>query len=164
MTNTLTISREQLDRWAQMAEVFDDGGDGADPETAHTLAQELRVILSAPAVERQEEWAYCPECGCKDMHHEQGEHKQCANCYQEWFSDIDYSEVVRGNLEKLKASPPAPVAVVDENSEFEKWAKTQSEINDLRIDEIGLYYNLKTGIAHDAWQARACLDKVKEMN
>lgn len=57
-------------------------------------------------------WSYCPECGCEELHHEVGEHKQCANCHQEWFSDIDYSDVVRGNLQKLKAEQPAPVAVV----------------------------------------------------
>lgn len=44
------------------------------------------------------EWAYCPECGCEELHHEQGEHKQCANCYQEWFSSVDYSDVVRKHL------------------------------------------------------------------
>lgn len=44
------------------------------------------------------EWAYCPECGCEELHHEQGEHKQCANCHQEWFSSIDYSRVVREHL------------------------------------------------------------------
>lgn len=61
-------------------------------------------IAGAPVVERQPTpWSYCPECGCEELHHEQGEHKQCANCRQEWFSDIDYSEVVRGNLEKLKS-------------------------------------------------------------
>ncbi len=58
-------------------------------------------------------WSYCPECGCEELHHEEGEHKQCANCHQEWFSDLDYSEVVRGNLARLKAEQPAPVAVVN---------------------------------------------------
>lgn len=56
-------------------------------------------------------WSYCPECGCEELHHEEGEHKQCASCHQEWFSDIDYSDVVRGNLAKLKAEQPAPVSV-----------------------------------------------------
>ncbi|UQI33044.1 hypothetical protein M3M50_10575 [Pseudomonas bijieensis] len=70
---------------------------------------------SAPADKGQGEpvvWSYCPECGCEELHHEEGEHKQCANCHQEWFSDIDYSKVVRGNLAKRKAEQPAPVAVV----------------------------------------------------
>jgi len=56
-------------------------------------------------------WSFCPECGCKELHHEEREHKQCKNCHQEWFSDIDYSETVRWNLQKLKAVRPAPVAV-----------------------------------------------------
>lgn len=47
---------------------------------------------------KETEWAYCPECGCEELHHEQGEHKQCANCHQEWFSSIDYSRVVREHL------------------------------------------------------------------
>ena len=68
-----------------------------------------------PADQHQEDpavWSYCPECGCEETHHEEGKHKQCANCHQEWFSDIDYSEVVRGNLQKLKAEQPAPVFAV----------------------------------------------------
>lgn len=45
-----------------------------------------------------EAWAYCPECGCEDVRHEEGEHKQCAQCHQEWFSSVDYSDVVRKHL------------------------------------------------------------------
>lgn len=61
---------------------------------------------------------------------------------------------------------PAPVSAdsAEENMRFEKWAKTQSNINDLRTDEIGLYYNQKTGIAHDAWQARANIAAVTRLN
>jgi len=87
-------------------------------------------------------WSYCPECGCEDLHHEQGEHKQCASCYQEWFSDIDYSEVVRGNLVKLKDSPPAPVAVV---------LPERKPITPGFVDATNRGWN-------------SCLDKVKEMN
>lgn len=71
--------------------------------------------MGKPAAQHQGDpvaWSWCPECGCEELHHEEGAHKQCANCHQEWFSDIDYSEVVRGNLRKLKAGQPAPVAVV----------------------------------------------------
>lgn len=69
----------------------------------------------APAAQPQGEpvaWTYCPECGCEEIHHQQGRHKQCAECHQEWFSDLDYSDVVRGHLKKLKAERPAPVSVV----------------------------------------------------
>ena len=48
---------------------------------------------------------YCPECGSLDVRYEDGNHKQCASCAQEWFSDIDYSDVVRQNLNRLYAAP-----------------------------------------------------------
>lgn len=76
--------------------------------------KELRAILDKPANRHQADpvaWSYCPECGCEELRHACGEHKQCKNCHQEWFSDIDYSEVVRGNLQKIKAEQPAPVAL-----------------------------------------------------
>jgi hypothetical protein len=43
-------------------------------------------------------WGYCPECGSKEIHHEEGTHKQCKLCSQEWFSDVDYSGVVAAYL------------------------------------------------------------------
>jgi hypothetical protein len=64
-----------------------------DADTITALRAEVERLTAA--------WAYCPECGSQDLHHEEGEHKQCAKCYQEWFSDIDYSEVVRANLEVM---------------------------------------------------------------
>lgn len=48
-------------------------------------------------------WTYCPECGCKEVRHEEGDHKECAECHQEWFADIDYTDVVRENLSTRKA-------------------------------------------------------------
>lgn len=99
-------------------------------------------------------WSYCPECGCEELQHEQGRHKQCANCHQEWFSDIDYSEVVRGNLAKLKSSPPTSVVMVlDESVEFEKW-----------WHRTPILRKGKLQIAQEAWQARACLGKIEELN
>jgi hypothetical protein len=55
---------------------------------------------------------------------------------------------------QLYTSPPAPVAVhLDENVEFEKWwCRTP------------ILRKGKLQIAQEAWEARACLDKVKEMN
>jgi len=43
-------------------------------------------------------WTYCPECGSTEIRHAEGDHKQCACCLQEWFADIDYTDVVRTNL------------------------------------------------------------------
>lgn len=50
-------------------------------------------------------WQFCPECGCEEVRYEEGRHKQCARCGQEWFSDIDYLDVVARNLRRLSASP-----------------------------------------------------------
>lgn len=77
--------------------------------------EEAVRLEQVPAAQPQGEpvaWTYCPECGCEEIHHQQGRHKQCAECHQEWFSDLDYSDVVRGHLKKLKAERPAPVSVV----------------------------------------------------
>lgn len=46
------------------------------------------------------EWKYCPECGSEQTHCEEGKHKECTICYQEWWSDCDYSDVVKINLAK----------------------------------------------------------------
>ena len=46
-------------------------------------------------------WNSCPECGSSEIAHEEGDHKQCAGCGQEWFSDINYSSVVQKNLARL---------------------------------------------------------------
>ncbi|AZP72830.1 hypothetical protein EJJ20_29955 [Pseudomonas poae] len=43
-----------------------------------------------------------------------------------------------------------------ENKQFEAWARTQSQV-ELRLCDIGLYYERQTGLAHDAWQHRAKL-------
>ena len=58
-------------------------------------------LAAVPAQVMVKPWNYCPECGCEEPRYGEGPHKQCARCYQEWFTDIDYSGVVRGNLERL---------------------------------------------------------------
>lgn len=57
--------------------------------------------VSAEVLKVHAAWTYCPECGSDDVRHEEGDHKQCAKCRQEWFADIDYTDVVRGHLAKL---------------------------------------------------------------
>lgn len=47
------------------------------------------------------EWTFCPECGSEEIHYEEGNHKQCAYCHQEWYSHINYSRVVKVNLQEL---------------------------------------------------------------
>lgn len=118
--------------------------------TACVTCAKVEAERAAPVVERQPTpWSYCPECGSQKLHHEEGEHKQCANCHQEWFSDIDYSEVVRGNLEKLKSSPPAPVTVA-----MVELLKRVVECGALTFDSQPDFEVLEAEIC-------ACLDKVK---
>lgn len=61
---------------------------------------------------------------------------------------------------KCKAAQPQGEPVeydpAKENKQFEVWARTQSQV-DLRLCDIGLYYERQTGLAHDAWQHRAKL-------
>jgi len=105
-------------------------------------------VHAEPAAQHQGEpvaWRYCPECGSEELHHEEGEHKQCANCHQEWFSDIDYSEVVRGNLQKLKAEQPAPVAVV--MPERKTKADYSGYIEQFQSEAAGLYNSALDDVA-----------------
>lgn len=66
-------------------------------------------------VELKPDWYFCPECGSLvnrflDRDEEGGKHYQCERCYQEWYSDIDYTDCVQSNLssmwEKLRTEVP----------------------------------------------------------
>lgn len=67
-----------------------------DARSADVWAAGLAAAPQPPVGDAQ--WSYCPECGSDEIHHAEAEHKQCANCHQEWFSDIDYSDTVRHHL------------------------------------------------------------------
>jgi DNA repair exonuclease SbcCD ATPase subunit len=46
-------------------------------------------------------WVYCPECGNGSFHVDESiskTHRQCIGCGQEWFCDINYSDVMQENL------------------------------------------------------------------
>ena len=154
MSGKIEISREQIDRWAKMAEVFDDGGDGADPETARTLAQEIHQALTAPVVERQEPVAWIKPDVAATLRGD-----ECCYAFGE--------QNPKGTLIPLYASPPAPLAAVPALWEV------------LVRDEPGNpestceYVYVSSAIERDALLRRggasvfaeyACLDKVKELN
>jgi hypothetical protein len=78
-----------------------------------------------------------------------------------WCGDepdfIEDGTVARNAL-SASAEPSAPVER-DENADFEKWARSRITPLNLELDEIGLYHDLAAGTAHDAWQARAALER-----
>ena len=71
---------------------------GAVLRFARAIEAEVRSKQCVQKPKPTKEWSYCPECGSEYVRHHEGEHKQCANCHQEWFSDIDYTDVVRKHL------------------------------------------------------------------
>jgi putative hemolysin len=77
--------------------------------------QYRRIVYAAPTSDQQAgavaaAWAYCPECGSEEIRYEEGGHKQCAICHQEWWTDVDYSDVVRKHLHEWKYGA-APAAI-----------------------------------------------------
>lgn len=69
------------------------GIDGSDGE--------FRYKWVALEIARLKEWTYCPECGSTKLHHQEGKHRQCGDCGQEYFTDIDYTKVVQEHLWQL---------------------------------------------------------------
>ncbi len=77
-----------------------------------------------------------------------------------WGFMVDGVKVpYRTYLEEKEKKKPSPEA---ESAAFESWARSRITPLDLRLDEIGLYFNEVTGVSHDAWQARAALAEEKE--
>lgn len=74
---------------------------------------EQPTLAATQAGNMSAKWGYCPECGSEEVRHEEGEHKQCAACRQEWFADIDYTDVVRGHLAKRTQAGDAWISVQD---------------------------------------------------
>lgn len=60
------------------------------------------LAQAADSLEAQEAvaWNYCPECGGTDHAHLGGEGFFCQDCGQEWFPDLNYTDVVKKNLSK----------------------------------------------------------------
>ncbi len=46
---------------------------------------------------------FCPECGSTNIRSDLSigkTHRQCEECFQEFFSDVDYSDIIKGNSEE----------------------------------------------------------------
>ena len=101
---------------------------GWGKDKAATYSIPLYAAPVQPVKQEPVAWMYCPECGSLDVRYEDGNHKQCASCAQEWFSDIEYSDVVRQNLNRLHAAPVDAKAIRAEAlEEAAKWFENITE-------------------------------------
>ena len=53
-------------------------------------------------------WTYCPECGSQDYEHVDYLGKgsrQCKDCGQEWWTDVDYTDTMRKIVSRLQSKP-----------------------------------------------------------
>lgn len=128
-------------------------GLGYDDPTVQAQFCAFRAVFAAPVVERQP-YGYwiCPKGNPKlgSFHHEVLDTTE------------QYCEVT-----PLYSSPPAPVAV-DERAEFENYYRDRIMGNRTGVrflrSSSGAYLDREVVEMWSGWQARACLDKVKEMN
>ena len=146
MTNdkTVTMSRELAE------EIFDELPDWNTP-----AGTTLGALLAAPVVERQDPAAYLRQSDIVRLNQ-----PHVAGCAASLSK-----EPAAGFL----AIYTAPVAVVlDERAEFEAWYLGKFCGGQARlfrcVNADQIYYFAEVQSKWDAWQARACLDKVKELN
>ena len=127
--------------------------DMLNPYADFATHDRLRALLAAPVVERQPFFYGIMQPDGKPHYSEL--------CVSGEASDLE-SEVESMNEDgdggyrvvALYASQPAPVSVVlDEGVEFEKWWCHTPVLRKGKLQ-----------IAQEAWEARACLDKIKELN
>lgn len=119
----------------------------------HDEMNQLRALLAAPVVERQEPVVIDLDAvDWETIQQAADESNWMPNEYMrnDWVADVcNFLKYGRADT-----SPPAPVAVsLNESAEFNKWWSTTEVLKKSKLQ-----------IAQEAWQARACLDKVEEMN
>lgn len=148
MSDSLYIPRQLVQRWVDNTDFFEDlrGKSMTEIDKAKKdddlITEELRAILAAPVVERQEPVAF--------VRITEGNPKVSL------FSWVQKVPLPVGKYQ-LYTSPPAPVAVVLPDHEF------RETVNRLRaISEMyGHTDQLRERIS---MELRACLGKVKELN
>lgn len=151
------------------------------------LSAHLAKYEDAEGRPKTAKWEYCPECGCEQVHHEEGDHKQCADCYQEWFADMDYSDVVRvhlggkyrdkdavierlnNELAALKAQPSGVVLPErDDASAYEAFYTEKAKTLPLPLGNTPLRYSggqYINDFALFGWMVwEACLSEVARLN
>jgi hypothetical protein len=163
MTNkTVTMSREMAERLIK--------GNASEGATALQLfdawkaMDELRALLAAPVVERQEPVAWVNPYALTSFSENE----------KQWVrTPVSLAENrANGYTHPLYTSPPAPV-VVEERAEFVAWVRREwpqaplSNVRDLlpkNDPRYGEYCDETLQRAWVGWQARASLDNVKTLN
>jgi hypothetical protein len=138
---TVTMSRELAERL-----------DSPHSFVRNSARESLRRILAAPVVERQPV-AWLTKCKLSGLV-EKTEPNEKASNPEHWTDAFP-----------VYTSQPAPVSVVlDERAAFESWAQDDDRFGTSRNCSSNNYDEADTQQAWETWQARAGLDKVKEMN
>ncbi len=155
---TVTMSRELIEEVVAQLDDFITGD----------VLGRLKSALAVPVVERQEPVGFVTRRSGKFGAWLHSSHRQAENF------DSTAINGGPGNSEILAVytSPPAPVAV-DERAEFVAWVRREwpqaplSNVRDLlpkNDPRYGEYCDETLQRAWVGWQARAYLDKVKELN
>lgn len=84
------------------------GGDEISLGTTYRLRQDY------PENNFRNNWDYCPECGGLEFLSGINGERECIECKQSWFIDVDYTEVIRKHINswyasKLISKNPEPI-------------------------------------------------------
>lgn len=82
--------------------------------------------------DKDAKWKYCPECGCDKYtmltRYADSAENNCKECGQIWFTDIDYTDVIKSNLSKTKL-PKYKRVDLDEDI-LHNWKQGHSQFQD----------------------------------
>lgn len=88
--------------------------DAADMPKIYAALASLQPAQSAV-------WSYCPECGCAEWSSSRYAKGQiCDNCGQEWFSNVDYTDVILkhiGEWHSDRAASPLPQSTLSTDAQ-----------------------------------------------
>lgn len=93
-------------------------------------------------------WGFCPECGSDEANEYPDMLRVCNDCGQDWYTDVDYTDVIRANA---RPQPAQQVSVPEET--VENWRHDSEEMEALHanFDDAGLPRAAQGGEVYSAW-------------